>query len=156
MLTTEKLDKQLSGQAGSTTPFMKIGDTSHSGKKISFKVQALITEQLENLTSVVYNMSMERKKIVSCLSPKFIKREVEDRPDRILVPETEVEHLIVTDKILDPTIGKDHKIGNVGMIVEEETIDVKSQNYSRNGSRDRGRQNFRGNNNRSIGLTPKR
>ena len=39
----------------------------------------------------------------------------------------EVEHLTVTDrdKILDPTIGDDHKIGNVGMIIEEEIIDVK-------------------------------
>ena len=31
----------------------------------------------------------------------------------------------MTDKILGPIKGKDHKIGNVGMIVEEEIIDVK-------------------------------
>ena len=32
-LTKEKIDKQLSGQSGTTTPFMKVGDVSHSGKK---------------------------------------------------------------------------------------------------------------------------
>ena len=36
VLTKEKLNKQLSGQAGTTTPFMKVGDISHSGKKVSF------------------------------------------------------------------------------------------------------------------------
>ena len=39
VLTKEKLDKQLSGHAGTTTPLMKVGDTSHTGKKVSFKVQ---------------------------------------------------------------------------------------------------------------------
>ena len=61
VLTNEKVDKQLSGQTGTTTPFMKVGDTSHSGKKVSFKVQDSITEQLENLNSMVCNMSMEKK-----------------------------------------------------------------------------------------------
>ena len=61
VLTKEKLDKQLSGQAGTTTPFMKVGDISHSGKKVSFNVQDPIREQLENLTSVVYNMSMQKE-----------------------------------------------------------------------------------------------
>ena len=50
----EKLDKQLSGKARATTPFMNVGDTSYSGKKVSFKVQDPITEQLENLSSMVY------------------------------------------------------------------------------------------------------
>ena len=41
--------------------------------------------------------------------------------------EIEVEHLIVTDrdKMLDPTIGDDHKTDNMGMIIEEEITDVK-------------------------------
>ena len=48
-----------------------------------------------------------------------------DRTDRIFVTETEVEHLVVTDKVLDPTIGDDHKRDNMEMIVEEEIIDIK-------------------------------
>ena len=39
VLTKEKLDKQLSGQAGTTTPFMKVRDVPHSGKKVSFNMQ---------------------------------------------------------------------------------------------------------------------
>ena len=61
VLTEEKLDKQLSGQAGTTTPFMKVGDVSHSGKKVSFNVQDPFREQLENLTAMVYNMSMQKE-----------------------------------------------------------------------------------------------
>ena len=49
---------------------------------------------------MVYNMSMEKKEIVNCSSPKFIKGGAGNRIDRTLVTETEVEHLIVTDKIL--------------------------------------------------------
>ena len=61
MLTKEKLDKQLSGQATTSTPFMKVGDASYPGKKVSFNVQDSIGEQLENLTSMVYNMSMQKE-----------------------------------------------------------------------------------------------
>ena len=32
--TKEKLDKHLSGQTVNSTPFMKMGDTSHSGRKV--------------------------------------------------------------------------------------------------------------------------
>ena len=39
VLTKEKLDKQLSGQATTSTPFMKVGDASYPGEKISFNVQ---------------------------------------------------------------------------------------------------------------------
>ena len=42
VLTKEKIDKQLSGQAGTTTPFMKVGDVSHSGKKVSFNADSIL------------------------------------------------------------------------------------------------------------------
>ena len=48
VLMKEKLDKQLSGQAGTTTPFMKVEDISHSGKKVSFNVQDPIREHLKS------------------------------------------------------------------------------------------------------------
>ena len=34
VLTKEKLDIQLSGLAGAATPFMKVGNVPHSGKKV--------------------------------------------------------------------------------------------------------------------------
>ena len=40
---------------------MKIGDISCPGKKVSFNTQDLIGRQLENLTSMVYNMSIQKE-----------------------------------------------------------------------------------------------
>ena len=63
MLTKEKIDRQLSCQTAATTPFLKVGDVHHSNKKtISFSTQDLIREQLDNLTSMVYHMSMEKER----------------------------------------------------------------------------------------------
>ena len=39
VLTKEKLDKHLSEQTVNSTPFMKMGDTSHSGKKVLINAQ---------------------------------------------------------------------------------------------------------------------
>ena len=61
VLTKEKIDRQLSGQSSATTPFMKVGDVQHSSKTVSFNTHDLITEQLESLTSMVYNMSVHRE-----------------------------------------------------------------------------------------------
>ena len=60
VLRKEKIDKQLSGQLGATTPFMKVGDVPHSGMKVSTNADP-ISEQLENLTSMVYNMSIQKE-----------------------------------------------------------------------------------------------
>ena len=36
----EKIDRQLSGQSGTTTPFMKVGDVHNSNRKtVSFNTQ---------------------------------------------------------------------------------------------------------------------
>ena len=61
VLMKEKLDKQLSGQAVTSTPFIKVGDISCPGKKVSFNAQDSIGKQLENLTSMVYNMSIQKE-----------------------------------------------------------------------------------------------
>ena len=61
VLTKEKIDRQLSGQSGTTTPFMKVGDVHHSNKTVLFNTHDLIREQLEGLTSMVYNMSIHKE-----------------------------------------------------------------------------------------------
>ena len=43
VLNKEKLDKQLTGQASSTSPFMKTRATTHSGQKVLIKLQDLET-----------------------------------------------------------------------------------------------------------------
>ena len=70
VLTKEKVDKQLSGQSGTATSFMKVGDLSHSGKKVSFNADP-IKEQLENLTSMVYNMSIQKEENNRPFKPKI-------------------------------------------------------------------------------------
>ena len=61
VLTNEKLDKQLSGQTANITPFMKMGGTVHPGKKMSIKPKESIEERLENLTSMMYKMSIQQE-----------------------------------------------------------------------------------------------
>ena len=62
VLTKEKIDSQLSDQSSASTPFMKVGDVHHSNRKTaSFGAQNLIREQLDNLNSMVYNMSMQKE-----------------------------------------------------------------------------------------------
>ena len=60
VLTKEKLYKQLSGQTANSTPFIKMEDTVHSGKKILIKPQDSIEERLENLTSIMYKISIQQ------------------------------------------------------------------------------------------------
>ena len=88
----------MSGQAGTTTPFMKVGDNSHPGKKVSFNVQDPIREQLESLTSMVYNMSMQKEENSKPFKPQIYQKRGRGQTDKILVIEVEVEHLIVTDR----------------------------------------------------------
>ena len=71
MLTKEKIEKQLSGQSGTSTSFMKVGDVSHSSKKVSFNAHDPFKEQLENLTSMVYNMSIQKKENNRSFKPKI-------------------------------------------------------------------------------------
>ena len=41
---------------------MKMGDTTHSGKEVSINAQDSIGEKIENLTSMMYKMSIQRGK----------------------------------------------------------------------------------------------
>ena len=52
VLTKEKLDKHLSGQTVNSTSFMKMGDTSHSGRKVSSNAQDSIREKMEDINNV--------------------------------------------------------------------------------------------------------
>ena len=70
----EKIDKQLSGQSGATTTFMKVGDIPHSSKKVSFNTQNPIREQLESLTSMVYNMSIQKEENNRPFKPQIYQK----------------------------------------------------------------------------------
>ena len=65
VLNKEKLDKQLTGQASSTSPFIKMRDTTHSVQKVLMKLQ-----DLETVTSMMYNMSLQQGKTKIPLKPQ--------------------------------------------------------------------------------------
>ena len=67
----EKIDRQLTGQPGTTIPFIKVGDVHNSNRKtMSFNKQDLIQEQLDNLTSMVHNMSVQKEGYNRPFKPK--------------------------------------------------------------------------------------
>ena len=95
MLTKEKIDKQLSGQSGTTTPFMKEGDIPHSSMKVSFNAHNPIREQLESLTSMVYNMSVQKEENNRPFKPQIYQKRGRGQ-NRVLVAEIEIDHLVGT------------------------------------------------------------
>ena len=66
--------------------------------------------------------------MIDHLSPKYIKREEEAKPDKILDIETEIDHSveIEKDKTLDLIIGDNHKIDihKMDITIGEETTDT--------------------------------
>ena len=57
------------GQASNPSPFMKLRDTTHSGQKVSIKPQ-----DLENVTSMMYNMSLQQDKAKKPFKPQVYQR----------------------------------------------------------------------------------
>ena len=53
VMNKEKLDKQLTGQASSISPFMKLGDDTSSAQQ-----KMLNPQEIETISSRVYNMSL--------------------------------------------------------------------------------------------------
>ena len=132
VLTKEKIDRQLSGQSGTTTPFMKVGDVHHSNNKtVSFSTQDLIRVQLDSLTSMVYNMSIQKKGNNGPFKPQIHQKRKRGQNYQILEIETEIDHSVgielTIDKTLDLTIGDNHKIDvhRMDMTIGEEAIDAK-------------------------------
>ena len=59
----------MTGQASNTSPFMKLRDITHSGQKVSIKPQ-----DLENVTSMMYNMSLQQDKAKKPFKPQVYQR----------------------------------------------------------------------------------
>ena len=57
VMNKEKLDKQLTNQASNISPFMKLGDDTHSGQQRMLKPQ-----DLEAISSMMYNVSLQQSK----------------------------------------------------------------------------------------------
>ena len=57
------------GQASNTSPFMKLRDTTHSCQKGSIKPQ-----DLETMTSMMYNMSLQQNRAKKPFKPQVYQR----------------------------------------------------------------------------------
>ena len=130
VLTKEKIDRQLSGQSNTTTPFMKVGEVHHSNNKtVSFNTHDPIRYQLDSC-SMVYNLSIQKEENnLRPFKPQIHQKKEEDKTDKMLVIETEIDHSveIEKDKTLDLTIGDNCKIDihKVDVIIGQEAIDAK-------------------------------
>ena len=104
VMNKEKLDKQLTGQASNISPFMRLGDDTHSGQQKMLK-----PHDLEAISSMMYNVSLQQSKTGNHLSPRYIREEEEVR-DKVMIE-------------IDPeiTVGKDKVLVKTGlvMIIEE-------------------------------------
>ena len=69
VLNKEKLDKQLTGQASNISPFMKMRDNKHSGQQVLMKPQ-----DLETVTSMMYNMSLQQGKTKKPFKPQIYQK----------------------------------------------------------------------------------
>ena len=114
----DKIDRKLSGQSGTATPFMKVGDIHHSNKTVSFNVHDLIREQIDSLTSMVYSMPTQKEENNRPFKPQIHqkKRRGQNRQkfgnrgrNRSCSRDK--------DKTVDPTTGDGHKSDNTDMML---------------------------------------
>ena len=103
VMNKEKLDKQLTGQTSNISPFMKLGDDTHSGQQ-----RVLTPQDLEAISSMMYNMSLQQGKTWKPF--RFIREEEEIRDKVIIVMYPEI------------TIDKDKILVKIGMVMTIEEM----------------------------------
>ena len=126
VLTKEKIDRQLLGQSGTTAPFVKVGDVHHLNKTMSFNMHDPIREQLENLTPIVYNMSIQKEENNRPCKPQIHQKKRRGQ-NRQNFGDNDRNKSYIRDKTLDLIIEDNHKtdIYNTDVIVGEEVMDAK-------------------------------
>ena len=68
-MNKEKLDNQLTGQASNISPFMKLGDDTHSGQQ-----KMLNPQDLEAISSMMYKMSLQQGKTWKPFKPQVYQK----------------------------------------------------------------------------------
>ena len=74
VLNKEKLDKQLTGQASNISPFMKLGDNSVGDNKHPNQKVAINQRDVENVTSRMYNLSLQQDRSKKPFKPQVYQR----------------------------------------------------------------------------------
>ena len=107
---------------------MKVGDIPHSSMKVSYNAHDPIREQLESLTSMVYNISIQKEANNRPFKPQiYPKRGRGQNRQNFSNRNRNKSFSRDKDKTLDLTTGDNCTIDayNMEMTVEEEIIDVK-------------------------------
>ena len=75
ILTKEKIDRQLSGQSGTSAPFMKVGESHKTSNKkaVSFNTQER-TDKIHRLTSLVNEMKVKKEKCDVQFKPQIYQK----------------------------------------------------------------------------------
>ena len=124
VLNKEGLDKQLTGQASSTSPFMKMRDTTHSGQKVLMKLQ-----DLETVTSMMYSMSLQQDETKNLFKPQVYQKRGRGQRQNY-----------------DRDRSRNNNKQGQGLGQNRCRNDYRrngfAQNFSRNNGRDRGRRSF--------------
>ena len=68
-MNKEMLDEQLTGQDSNISPFMKLGDDTHSGQQ-----KMLNPQDLEAVSSMMYNMSLQQGKTGKPFKPQVYQK----------------------------------------------------------------------------------
>ena len=100
VMNKEKLDKQLTGQASNISLFMKLGDDTHSGQQRMLKPQ-----DLEAISSMMYNVSLEQSKTGKTFKPCVYQRRGRDQRQGYNKIDPEI------------TVGKDKVLVKIGMVM---------------------------------------
>ena len=74
VLNKEKLDKQLTGQASNISPFMKLGDNPVGDNKHPNQKVAINQRDLENVTSMMYNLSLQQGRAKKPFKPQVYQK----------------------------------------------------------------------------------
>ena len=69
VMNKEMLEKQLTGQASNISSFMKLRDDTHSGQK-----KMINPQDLEAVTSMLYNMSLQQGKTAKPFKPQVYQK----------------------------------------------------------------------------------
>ena len=124
VLNKEKVDKQLTGQASNISPFMKMRDNANSGQKVLMKSQ-----DLEAVTSMMYNMSLQQAKTKKPFKPQVYQKRGRGQRQNY-----------------DRDRSRNNNRQGQGFGQNRHRNDYRRngymQNFSRNDGRDRGRRSF--------------
>ena len=126
----------MSGQTANSAPFMKMGDTIHPDKKVSINPQDSIGEKLENLTSMMYKMSIQQQEGKKPFKPRVYPKRGRGQRRQNFGNRDRSRNNDMQRQNLRQTQNRCRNGNRRGSY---------RQNIGRSKSRDRGRQNFRRN-----------